>query len=297
MGVPSTGETAEGRHPARAPQHDETLRLRLDFAYDGTGFSGWARQPGLRTVEEDLTAGLSRILRYDVRLTVAGRTDAGVHARGAVAHTDVPRQAFEGLPGRSARTPEEAVVTRLAGVLPSDIVARRVRVAPEGFDARFSAVWRRYSYTLCDRPQEMDPLARHATVVLRRSLDVDAMNEASSTLLGLNDFAAFCKAREGATTIRTLLDFSWRRQGPLVTGTVRADAFCHSMVRALVGGVVPVGEGRRSPQWTADVLAARRRDSAVTVMPGHGLVLEEVGYPPEHELAARAAEARNVRTL
>lgn len=274
-----------------------TVRLRVDFAYEGTDFSGWARQPGLRTVEEELSAGLARVLRHEVRLTVAGRTDAGVHARGSVVHVDAQRAAFERLPGRSSRSPEEAAVTRLSGVLPADIEVRRVAVAPSGFDARFSAVWRRYTYTMCDRPGGLDPLSRRFVVRHRTALDVAAMNQASAKLLGLHDFASFCKKREGATTIRTLQRFSWERRGPLVVGTVQADAFCHSMVRALVGGVVPVGEGRRTPAWAAEVLAARVRDPGVTVMPAHGLVLEEVGYPPEAELALRAEKARSVRTL
>lgn len=273
------------------------MRLRIDFSYDGTDFAGWAKQPGLRTVEGELEAGLARVLRHEVRLTVAGRTDAGVHARGAVAHVDVEPGAFSALPGRSSRPPEEAAVTRLAGVLPADIVVRSVRVAAEGFDARFSALSRRYSYTLCDRPGRLDPLRRREIVVNKRPLDVEPMNEAAARLVGLQDFAAFCKQREGATTIRTLLDYSWKRVGDLVVATVSADAFCHSMVRALVGGVVAVGEGRRGVEWPQEVLAGRTRDPGVTVMPAHGLVLEEVVYPGAEQLADRAALARNVRRL
>ncbi len=275
----------------------QRVRLRIDFAYDGTDFSGWAKQPGLRTVEGEFETALARVLRHDVRLTVAGRTDAGVHARSAVAHVDVDPAAFAALPGRSAKQPGEAAVTRLAGVLPSDVVVRAVRIAPEGFDARFSAVSRRYSYTMCDRPGGLDPLRRREVVYSRRSLDVSAMNEAARSLCGLHDFAAFCKRREGATTIRTLLEYSWQRRGELVIATVVADAFCHSMVRALVGGVVPVGEGRRPLEWPRQVLLGGVRDSGVTVMPAHGLVLEEVVYPPDDQLAERAAHARSVRTL
>lgn len=273
------------------------MRLRIDFAYDGTDFSGWARQPGLRTVEGELEQAWAKILRHDVRLVVAGRTDSGVHARGAVAHVDVDDTAFASLPGRSARSPEAAAVTRLAGVLPPDVVVRRVRVAPEGFDARFSAEHRRYSYTLCDRPERLDPLRRREVVLHKRELDVEAMNEAAGSLCGLRDFAAFCKRREGATSIRTLLRYRWERQEDLVVGTVVADAFCHSMVRALVGGVIPVGEGRRPVDWPLEVAARGRRDPSVTVMPAHGLVLEEVCYPPDDELAVRAQAARHVRTL
>ncbi len=278
------------------------MRVRVDLAYDGTDFSGWAAQPGRRTVEDELSRALSTVLRATapVRLTVAGRTDAGVHARGQVCHADVPLEGWQGLPGRSDRTPEQAALTRLAGVLPADIRVGAVRVAPEGFDARFSALRRRYRYRLCDRPETFDPLRRHDTVLLPRGepLDVDAMDAAARSLVGLHDFAAFCKRREGATTVRTLLEYSWRRADDgTLEGTVVADAFCHSMVRALVGAVVPVGQGRRPATWPADVLAAGRRDPAVAVMPPHGLSLEEVVYPPDDELAARASQARAVRTL
>jgi tRNA pseudouridine38-40 synthase len=276
----------------------QSARLRLDLAYDGTHFSGWAAQPGRRTVEGELSAALTTVLRAPaaVRLVVAGRTDAGVHARGQVAHADVAEDLLTALPGRSGRTPEEAVRTRLAGVLPDDVRVSGVRRAPEGFDARFSAVSRRYLYRLADDLTVSDPLRRRDTVTLRGELDVDAMNEAASRLVGLHDFGAFCRRREGATTIRQLLSFSWARLGDgVVAGTVVADAFCHSMVRSLVGALVPVGAGRRDPGWPVEVLLAGRRDAGVRVMPPHGLSLEEVVYPPDDELSARAAEARAVR--
>lgn len=275
------------------------MRIRIDLAYDGTDFSGWAAQPGLRTVEQVLSEALGRILRTDPpRLTVGGRTDAGVHARGSVAHADVDDAAWASLPGRSGRTPEEAAVTRLAGVLPPDVVVRSARPAPPGFDARFSALWRRYSYRICDRPPTLDPLRRRDTVRHRRELDVAAMHAASGRLTGLHDFAAYCRPREGATTVRTLLEFGWRRDPDgTVVATVRADAFCHSMVRALVGAAVAVGEGRRPVGWPREVLDARRRDPGVTVMPAHGLCLEEITYPPDDELAERAEQARNARVL
>lgn len=290
--------------PAAAPDLPETppeiRRVRLDVAYDGTDFSGWAAQPGRRTVEAELSAALTTLLRSadPVRLTVAGRTDAGVHARGQVVHADVDPTAWALVPGRSDRSPGEAAVTRLNGILPADIVVRRVREAPAGFDARFSAVRRRYLYRLCDEPASLDPLRRRDTAVSRHRLDVAAMDTAARGLLGLADFAAFCKQRAGSTTVRTLLEYSWARlDDGTLAGTVVADAFCHSMVRALVGAVVPVGDGRRPAEWPAQVLAARRRDPAVSVMPAHGLSLEEVVYPADDELATRAEQARAVRTL
>jgi len=279
---------------------NDVVRVRLDLAYDGTDFSGWAQQPGRRTVEGELSAALTTVLRAPapVRLTVAGRTDAGVHARGQVAHADIEPDAWAALPGRSDREPQDAARTRLRGVLPADIGIRRLRAAPHGFDARFSARSRRYLYRLADDLAAHDPLRRRDTVVVRGSLDVAAMNEAASQLVGLHDFGAFCKRREGATTVRTLLAFSWvRLDEGVVAATVVADAFCHSMVRSLVGALVPVGDGRRDPDWPTDVLGEGRRDSGVLVMPPHGLSLEEVDYPPGAELAARAQEARAVRSL
>lgn len=276
------------------------MRIRLDLAYDGTDFSGWAAQPGRRTVEGELSAALTTVLRSPepVRLVVAGRTDAGVHARGQVAHADIDDDAYAVVPGRSDRSPSAALATRLRGVLPGDVVVRSVTEAPSGFDARFAAIWRRYRYRICDDPLALDPLRRKDTVLVGHPLDVDAMNTSASMLLGLNDFAAFCKKREGATTIRTLLSYEWARgDDGAVEGTVVADAFCHSMVRALVGCVVPVGEGRLAADFAKDILTGRVRDPRVKVMPPHGLSLEEVGYPPDSELAERAEEARATRTL
>jgi tRNA pseudouridine38-40 synthase len=275
------------------------VRVRLDLGYDGTAFAGWAAQPGQRTVQGVLTGALATVLRHDVALTVAGRTDAGVHATGQVCHLDVPPAAWEALPGRAVgRSPAEALLSRLAGVLPADVRVHGVRVAPPGFDARFAALSRRYAYLVCDDPAGVPPLRRHDVVAHRRPLDAAAMSEAAASLAGLHDFAAFCRRREGATTVRTLLEYRWDRDelGFLVARVV-ADAFCHSMVRALVGAVLPVGEGRRPVGWPAAVLAAGVRDPAVTVAPAHGLTLVEVTYPPDDALAARAAESRAVRRL
>lgn len=293
-------ERASGAGSDRVYAGAVSLRIRIDLAYDGTRFSGWAAQPGRRTVEGELGRGLATVLRSEdeVRVTVAGRTDAGVHARGQVVHTDIDPLAWDQLPGRSRCAPAEAAATRLRGVLPPDIVVRSVAPAPAGFDARFSALRRRYLYRIADDPSVADPLRRHDTVAARRQLDVEAMDEASAGLLGLHDFGAFCRKREGATTVRTLLEFSWRRSREgVVEGTVVADAFCHSMVRALVGSVVPVGEGRLRADVPRAILGAGIRDPRVTVMPPQGLCLEEVVYPPDAELASRATQARSTRTL
>jgi tRNA pseudouridine38-40 synthase len=278
-------------------QEPRTVRLRIDLSYDGSGFSGWAAQPGRRTVEKELAAALGRVLRLpdSPGLTVAGRTDAGVHARGQVAHADVPEDAWTPVaePGRPGA---HGAVARLSGVLPADVRVHALGAAPEGFDARFSALWRRYSYRVCDDPARADPLRRHETLWSFRRLDVAAMNEAARGCLGEHDFAAFCRRRPGATTIRTLRRLEWQRdQEGVAVAAVVADAFCHTMVRSLIGALLAVGEGRRPPGWPAAVLAAAVRDPAVRVLPPHGLCLEEVAYPPPGDLAARAAGTRRLR--
>ncbi|MFG1941724.1 tRNA pseudouridine(38-40) synthase TruA [Nonomuraea sp. NPDC048826] len=280
------------------------VRLRLDLGYDGSGFSGWARQPGLRTVQGEIEQALGRILRLaGPALTVAGRTDAGVHARGQVAHLDVPDEALAGLDGNrpgQLGTDERlaALVRRLGGVLSPNVRVFRVSVAPEGFDARFSALSRRYAYRVSDAPGGGDPLRRHEVLWHNRPLDLDAMNAAAARLLGEHDFAAFCKKREGATTIRELQRLDWAREPDgVLAATVVADAFCHSMVRALVGSLLAAGDGRRPVEWPGQVLTAGVRDTGVHVAPAHGLCLEEVRYPPDGELADRASTTRRVRTL
>ncbi|MFI5730482.1 tRNA pseudouridine(38-40) synthase TruA [Kribbella sp. NPDC051587] len=263
------------------------MRWRIDLRYDGTAFHGWARQDGLRTVQGSLEDALQTVLRLPERLAVtcAGRTDTGVHARGQVTHFDL-----------EAAVEPHRLLRALNGVLPADVVVTSVTAAPEGFDARFSALARRYVYRLCDEAAAWDPLTRGHVLRVPRPLDVERMNAAAAQLLGEHDFAAFCKKREGASTVRALLDFSWQRTAPgLLEGTVIADAFCHSMVRALVGSMIPVGDGRREVDWPGAVLSAKVRDSAVAVVPAHGLTLEEVRYPADNELAARALEARQVR--
>jgi tRNA pseudouridine38-40 synthase len=273
------------------------VRLRLDLAYDGTNFHGWAAQPGLRTVQGLLEAALATVLRREaVPVTCAGRTDSGVHARGQVAHLDVAPDVLSAAAGRSAAPPAQALLHRLNGILPADLRVRRAAEAPVGFDARFSASWRRYAYRLADAPELVDPLLRHAVLSWPRRLDLEAMNLASRALVGEHDFAAYCRPREGATTVRDLLELGWAREGSgVAVATVRADAFCHHMVRALVGALVAVGEGRRETGWPGEQLRRGVRDGAVTVLHAHGLTLEEVRYPPDGELAARAAATRRLR--
>jgi tRNA pseudouridine38-40 synthase len=272
--------------PPVAGTADGLVRLRLDIAYDGTPFAGWARQPGQRTVQGEVEDALIRVTRLPaVRLTVAGRTDSGVHAVGQVAHVDLP-----------AEVPLGGLARRLNGVLDRAIRVTGLAPAPAGFDARFSALSRRYLYRITDAPFGAQPLRRFDTLAWPRPLDASAMAAAALRLVGEHDFAAFCRRREGATTVRTLLRLDVSRgPGGVLTADVEADAFCHSMVRALVGALLAVGEGRRPPQWPAAVLRRGVRDPAVTVAPAHGLTLVEVRYPPDAALAARAEVTRAVR--
>ncbi|GAB4583251.1 tRNA pseudouridine(38-40) synthase TruA [Nocardia sp. IFM 10818] len=263
-----------------------SIRVRLDIGYDGTDFIGWARQPGLRTVQGVLEESLSKVLREPIQLTVAGRTDAGVHAEGQVAHFDT-----------TAEVDGPRLVHRLARFLPKDVRVKDVRLAPAEFDARFSAIRRHYAYRLTTAVYGAEPLQARHVVACRSGVDLDAMRAASEKLLGLHDFAAFCRRREGATTVRELQRFEWEREGDLLTAHVSADAFCWSMVRSLVGGVLAVGEGRRTPEWIAGLLNERERSSAVTVAPAHGLSLIAVDYPAEADLAARNAQTREMRTV
>jgi len=275
------------------------VRLRLDIAYDGTDFRGWARQPGLRTVQGTLEGAIARILGGEPRLVVAGRTDAGVHATGQVAHldlTDAQRHRLD-----AARNPApEALAARLTGILGQypDVIVRRTAPAPEGFDARFSAVWRRYAYRVADRVSGYDPLDRARTTSVAAELDAEAMDAAARSLIGLHDFAAYCKWREEATTIRTLLEFDWRRDPDgILIANVKADAFCHSMVRALVGACVAVGQGRLDVADVAEIRDARERTSETKVLAARGLTLTEVGYPADDLLGVRAEQTRRRRSL
>jgi tRNA pseudouridine38-40 synthase len=276
-----------------------TTRLRIDLAYDGTGFSGWAKQPGRPSVQGALEEALCRVLRCDaddLAIVVAGRTDAGVHATGQVCHVDVS--------DRVTLPSDDETVFRLArrlnGALgkSGSVVVHSVRVAPEGFDARFSPLARRYAYLISDAQGNGDPRTRNHVLWVGESLDLDRMNTLAVALIGLHDFAAFCRAREGATTIRHLQTYTWiRRMDGVLEGSVVADAFCHSMVRSLVGAAVAVGSGKCSVE---EVIAARdraERTSLWKTMPAHGLTLEEVIYPEERDLQARAEQTRGVRTL
>ncbi len=280
-----------------------SVRVRVRIAYDGSPFCGWAKQPGLLTVQGCLEEGLETLFRRPVRMTVAGRTDTGVHARGQVAHCDLTAKEWASVARGKELLPTEALRRRLQGVL-SMILGRatgaveivKVEEAPEGFDARFSALWRRYEYRIADRAENRDPLLRGLTLWHGEPLDEKQMNAGAERLLGLQDFKAYCKPREGATTIRELqrFDFSRNSDGVLVA-TVKADAFCHNMVRCLVGAALPVGSGSHQPERMHERLVSGVRPSQSVFAPPHPLVLEEIGYPLVEEMAERAVLTRTRR--
>ena len=285
------------------------IRLRLDISYDGTDFSGWAAQPERRTVAGTLADALQVLFRQPVPMVVAGRTDAGVHATGQVAHIDVAADGLSALAPRArASTPDRpppdalaagrnGLLRRLAGLLPPDIRVRRVSLAPAGFDARFSALRRHYSYHIGAAEWGVDPLHRADVFARRRPLDVAAMNQAAEGLIGLHDFAAFCKPRDGATTVRELQALTVAQHDDVVVIDASADAFCHSMVRSLVGSLIAVGEHQVPVGRPAQLLATATRTSGVHIAPARGLTLVAVDYPPDAELADRARATRAFRQL
>ncbi|MFD6264804.1 tRNA pseudouridine(38-40) synthase TruA [Micromonospora chalcea] len=270
---------------------DERIRLRLDVSYDGTDFSGWAPQPTRRTVAGVLMQTLDLVLGGGTAtgLTVAGRTDAGVHATGQVCHLDLPAAVWREHEGRLLR--------RLARLLPPDVRVRAMTEVPADFDARFSATFRRYEYRVTDAPWGAEPLRRGDTLAWPKPLDLAALNASAAGLVGEHDFAAYCRRKENATTLREVTRLDWRRDPDgILVATVQADAFCQNMVRSLVGAMLVAGDGRRPVQWPAGLLTRRERSSEVTVAPAHGLALVEVGYPADPaEYARRAEETRRLR--
>ena len=263
------------------------MRLRIDLAYDGTDFSGWAKQPDLLTVQGSLEEALATILRVDeVHTVVAGRTDAGVHAMGQVVHVDVPDE-----------VDPSTLATRLNSFLAQTAIAiHGVREADPGFDARFSPIYRRYEYRITDASSIRDPRTRHYTLWMDDVLDVERMNEAAQSLLGLHDWTTYCKPREGATRVRDLQKFDWHRdENGVLVASIQADAFCYNMVRNLVGVCVAVGRGRLEPGDAVTLRDQRVRTAAFAVLPPQGLTLSEVGYPDAAELAIRAEQARRRR--
>jgi tRNA pseudouridine38-40 synthase len=258
-------------------------RLRIDIAYDGTAFFGWATQPDRRTIQDHVEQAIAQVSRGEVQSIVAGRTDAGVHATGQVIHVDLPDSVFsDGLNYGDLRY-------KLNRILDEDVRVMEISDAPEGFHARFSALRRIYTYKILDANEVIPPLSRYDVAPWYRPLDVDLMNKASALVLGHHDFAAFCKFKEGGTTLRTLEKYQWHRdETGLLVAEVVADAFCYSMVRNLVGAVVCVADGRKEPSWMAELLANKERVSDSLVFPARGLSLIHVDYPSDQELLDRA---------
>jgi len=272
------------------PADGGLVRLLLDISYDGSGFAGWAVQPAKRTVQGLLEDSLATILRTRVQLTCAGRTDSGVHARHQIAHFDLDAVIWDNI--------EDDLLRRLARYLPEDVRVNSIEIAGPGFDARYSALRRYYKYRICDDGIGFDPIARVNVTNWHSRLDESLLNEASALLLGTHDFAAFCRKREGATTIRELQKFSWTREDSgLLVADVVADAFCHTMVRSLIGVVAAVGERRRDITWPRGILERRIRGPESQVAPAQGLTLERIDYPATQDLAARAIVTRRLREL
>lgn len=283
---------------------DGLIRLRLDLAYRGAPFHGWARQPGLLTVQGRLEEALTLITRQPAQLTVAGRTDAGVHARGQVAHLDMPKEFWLSLSrGREERDEErgERLRARLEGLagrgLNGALAIKQVRVVSRDFDARFSALSRTYRYLICDDPRAQDP-CRLDIARTSSPLEDEKMQVAAQALCGEHDFLPFAKPREGATTVRTLHSFTVSRpRDGIVQAMISADAFCHSQVRFMMGALIEIGRGKYDPNWIGELLAAGVRDQRVPLADGRGLTLWEVAYPPADQYASQAQKAKVVRTL
>jgi tRNA pseudouridine38-40 synthase len=245
-------------------------RLRVDLTYEGTNFSGWAKQPNERTVQEEVEKALSMITQTKVATIVAGRTDAGVHAKHQVIHTDLP-----------AQTDINNLSFRLNQILDADIRVLTAQWAPDNFHARFTAISRTYQYKIIDAGKVTAPLDRHDSTEWFRPLDIELMNSGSNLLLGVHDFFAFCKFREGGSTVKNLLTFNWYRdEKDVVICEISADSFRYNMVRNLVGAAVCVGEGRFKPEWMFDTLKNKERIPDSYVFPAKGLTLISVQYPP-----------------
>jgi tRNA pseudouridine38-40 synthase len=252
-------------------------RLRIDLSYDGTNFSGWAKQPDQRTLQEEIEHALTVLTQSTIATIVAGRTDAGVHAEHQVIHTDVPD-----------KTDISNFAFRLNQLLDEDIRINSVVYAPVNFHARFTASARTYKYKIIDGGRVTPPLDRYDSADWFRDLDIALMNQGSQLLLGEHDFFAFCKFREGGTTIRNLLQFDWARDAKnYLIATIKAESFRYNMVRNLVGAAVCVGEKRFEPAWMLKTLEDKVRIPDSYVFPAKGLTLVSVEYPAESEYLTR----------
>ena len=261
--------------PAAVPPPEGFVRVRMNVAYDGTPFHGFARNPDVVTVQSELENTLAQVLRHQVTVTGAGRTDAGVHARGQVVSFDADESHFE--PGALSRA-----LNRMLG---PTIAVDKIETAPPSFDARFSCTGRSYRYHVFNRAV-IDPLTRHFTWHVRDRLDIDAMQRASEAIIGTHDFTSFSKRNKSKPQqlfVRTVRQAQWRRSGDTVSGDtvtfeITASAFTHQMVRSLVGMCVEIGRGRRCVADMGVVLRALSRDAAPSPAPSRGLVLWRAHY-------------------
>lgn len=242
------------------------MRYKLTLAYDGTDFRGFAEQPDQRTIGGSVREVLEKVLHTPIQYSVAGRTDAGVHAWGQVMSFDAPSDS------------EPATIQRaLNGHLAPEIVAREISVVDDGFDARFSAVSRTYRYSVTNESVPDPRRARYSWWV-KDDLDVDVLNAAALHLVGEHDFASFCRrGPEGTTTIRRVINAEWRR-GEELQFEITANAFCWQMVRSITGTLVDVGLGKFRPNAIPQMLDARSREKAGQIAPPHGLMLWGVDY-------------------
>lgn len=240
--------------------------LRIDLAYDGTGFSGYARNPGVRTIQGMLEQALEQVLRTQVTTTVAGRTDAGVHARHQVVSFDTEAVVDASRLERSLRS-----------MLAPEIAVASVVEMDAGFSARFAAIERCYRYFV-DEALVPDPLRRHRVWHVGEPLDLDAMNETAAAFVGEHDFASLCRAKPEKTTVRTVADAHWLRDSDLLVFDVRGRAFCHQMVRSMVALCVLGGQGKLDPASVPAILEAKDRNAAGGAAPAHGLILWAVEY-------------------
>lgn len=238
---------------------------RLDLAYDGTGFRGYARQDGQRTVQGELETALETVLGIMPSTSVAGRTDAGVHARGQVVSFEI-QEAIDG----------PQVTRSLNGILGSEIAVSAVTRVDEGFNARYSATYRRYRYLMSTATG--DPLTHHQVWHVGRALDIGAMRALAAAVLGEHDFSSFCRSVEGKSNVRRVDDVRWDEDEVTLTFWIQANAFCHQMVRSLVGFSYDLGRGFIGVESITEIIEAGDRGRVVTMAPAHGLTLWEVGY-------------------
>lgn len=277
------------------------MRLRFSVAYDGTHFHGWAAQPGLRTVQGELTDIVETIFQQQVEMIVAGRTDAGVHARAQVFQIDVDNSAPLDITGTAMPAPQPQLVRRVNKMLASrginDIVIRHCELTFPQFNARFCAQSRTYSYLIGDSVDTWIPTRTDIARIVA-PLDVQKMNDAAQSFVGEHDFLAYAKPREGASTIREVLSYNVRRD--LTTGiiesTVVGDAFCHSQVRFMTGALIEIGRGRRDANWLRQGLDSGKRPVGLQLAAPEGLTLVGVDYPERPEdMEAQQRKAQRFR--